>query len=217
VFGVALLVRNKVLRLLLLFVFFAVSVAYGVLFGADGAMLGYYTNPIVMEFLFGAVLGALYVGGYLKRITVAQSVAIAVVATAFILPSFDFGTTTAGRVIVLGIPAAFLLLALVSLEQNGRLPRLPVLAALGDASYSIYLAHPFALTAAKLAVRSLELAADNAAIGMLVVATSVVFALGFGYLTHRLIELPMLEGLRRLLLSDREAATAGERRSAVVN
>jgi exopolysaccharide production protein ExoZ len=96
------------------------------------------------------------------------------------------------RCIGQGLPALLIVAAcLFSLPQNSLTITRP-LVVMGDASYSLYLSHPFAVNATFLVLR--KLGAGNA-IAIFVVA--VLMAFGLAYASYRLIELPANSALRK--------------------
>lgn len=108
---------------------------------APPVWLAFYSDPIIFEFLFGAVLAHLWDKGLLPRY---GAIPIALGTVLMIAPQPDW----LHRVIGYGVPAALIVLGVLALETQRRLAKAPILALLGDASYSIYLWHLFAVTVA---------------------------------------------------------------------
>jgi exopolysaccharide production protein ExoZ len=150
--------------------------------------LVFWTNPIMAEFLFGVVIGAM-------------------ATTAFTLPDWlrvvgallAIGALIAGHVegvalsepIAVGMPVA----VLVAMAVFGRPVSIPVhLLLIGDASYALYLMHPFAMRGASLVWRMLHLAGPAAA-GCYVVV-SLAMALLAAVATHLWFERPVTGWLR---------------------
>jgi exopolysaccharide production protein ExoZ len=92
--------------------------------------------------------------------------------------------------------AGALVMAVVGLERGGRHVRKGFLTSQGDASYSLYLLHPFMLQlVGKLAIWS---GLNETPIGLCVVVVAMFVASLFaGTIFHRLIERPITELLRR--------------------
>lgn len=117
----------------------------------------FMTNPIIVEFLLGCLIGILYLSG--SRLKSNISYALLGMAILMFLGTIVFGNGDTSkaesilidgkapiRLLLWGIPSAALVAGLLSLELNQRLKFNQQLILIGDASYSIYLTHYFALT-----------------------------------------------------------------------
>jgi len=184
---------NGAIFALLLFIHF------GVLNDRDGA-LGFLTNIRIVEFWLGMMIAWLFT----QRAFVGQrptrwwSVIIVAFAILIFFPSKwrffpELGTTILFTI----LPAAIVVLGVVVLEQNRAVPRWRFLALMGDASYSIYLAHILLLGAARalwvrcgLPTESVVGAAGFAASSMILV---IVGSLG----VYRWLEMPITKFLHR--------------------
>jgi exopolysaccharide production protein ExoZ len=160
-----------------------------------------FANTIVVEFLFGVALGVIIRRGI--RMPAPAAIALVCVCFAIILP----GPVVSGvlRPLTWGIPAACIIAGAVALEErvSARLPRWLLDA--GDASYSIYLMHPFVVPLIYIVVaRSLPatLWLPVTIVAGLLASTAVA---RLGYLW---IERPLLRALRRRPLAP-SVAVAG--------
>ncbi len=99
------------------------------------------------------------------------------------------------RTIGFGGPALLLVAAGVALERWFRLPWAVPVALLGDASYSIYLSHPFLIEAARPLTHSLPSA-------VLLIGT-LCGAVALGLFCHFMFEKPLLKAMRIRMLSSR--------------
>ncbi|HRC26497.1 MAG TPA: acyltransferase [Alphaproteobacteria bacterium] len=116
---------------------------------------------------------------------------------------------TLPRVMLFGVAYGLMLLGAVNKEYKLRetvgeayLPaRRPFLVAVGDASYSVYLAHPFILSICGKILGALDLGAPMALVG---VAIMSVLTVGGGMLIHVLIERPMLYYTKGLVSAKRK-------------
>ncbi len=99
-------------------------------------------NGMVLEFAAGMLVWAIAASGWATRAPLAMALMAACVALLLTLP-----LAGSWRFLVWGGPAAAILLAAVALESrcSAKLPR--GLLAVGDASYAIYLLHPFVVPA----------------------------------------------------------------------
>jgi peptidoglycan/LPS O-acetylase OafA/YrhL len=145
----------------------------------------FWTRPVVLCFVAGAWLGAVHAGG--RR-----------------MPGWLALGTAAIAAILLGIAAApgphvawtrqacaVLVVALATLPRRAEDTPMPrVLQRLGDASYTTYLAHPFILAGAMLALRGVP-AAMRCVVG-------IGAALAVSYLLHRVVERPLIALVSRV-------------------
>jgi len=145
-----------------------------------------YADPLVLEFVAGAWLAKAAAAGRLGRplnawIAIAAAVAILVVVAVT-------GADVRGwaRLAEWGLPAWLIVWGALSLEGCGQMPAFAPLKGLGDASYSLYLAHGLALSLAFKLIggRGLPVAAE--------VLIAVPFGLAAGTACYWLLERPLL-------------------------
>ncbi|KQP29507.1 acyltransferase [Methylobacterium sp. Leaf100] len=171
-------------------------VALGRLVPEPPTPLAFWGSPIVLEFALGAGLGLARAHGL--RLPDAARLALAATGLAGLAVAGEPGEAL--RPLAYGGPA-LLLVAAAALGREpppGRGTRLgPALVALGDASYALYLIHPFVLRATREAITRLGLAAlvgPWGALGLMLalsVAASLVVA--------RFVERPMTRAVRHRL------------------
>lgn len=166
--------------------------AAGLLAQPHAVPLKFWTSPLILEFALGALIAELRCSG--ARIgfgsaTVTVGLGLAVIAFAQV-PAGDFE-----RLLAWGFASAVIVGALTLSRASGLLPAFAPLVALGDASYALYLTHPFAMRAMKTAWVSCDLTPWLGVYTYVVaaVATAVLLALA----TYRFVERPMLGVLRR--------------------
>lgn len=115
----------------------------GLILRPTWAIGAFYTDPLLLEFAGGVCIGALWERGALpsKRWAIGLAVVggLSFCAQA-VMPIH------APRVLIYGVPAVLLVLGVIALEQAGTALTTPTLRLLGDASYSIYLFHTFAIS-----------------------------------------------------------------------
>jgi exopolysaccharide production protein ExoZ len=155
-----------------------------------GAALGNYaflTDPMILEFVFGVIVGSVFVNG---RVGWPMAVAAACAIAALLV------TDPTNRVTVSGIPLACLVAAAAFVSRSRLHPSWPelALARLGDASYSIYLAQVETVSLAGTSVAGWIPAIPPLLLVM--VTTCIVVALGL--LLNILVERPLLKICRRL-------------------
>jgi exopolysaccharide production protein ExoZ len=164
-------------------------VTVGRLPGVDAALghYAFFTDPMLLEFVFGVIAGSVFVNGRVGwPIRVAAAAAIAALLV----------TDPASRVIVSGVPSACLVAAAALVSRRRLDPSWPELAMarLGDASYSIYLAQVDTVSLTSTSIAGLLPAIPP--LLLVIVMTGVVVALGL--LLNILVERPLLKFSRRL-------------------
>jgi len=155
-----------------------------------GTSLGnyaFFTDPMILEFVLGVIVGSAFVNG---RVSWPMSVSAACAIAALL------ATDPANRVIVFGLPSACLVAAAAFVSRRRIDPSWPerVLARLGDASYSIYLAQVDTVSLASTSIADLIPAIPP--LLLVIVTTSIVVSLGL--LLNIGVERPLLRLCRRL-------------------
>lgn len=150
-----------------------------------GVVLRSWSDPIILEFCAGMLLAALP-GNFMLHGIWRWAIVIAALLLLHLQPGWD-------RIAAYGIPAALLVLAAVTGGPAGRLPRLEIsLVRLGDASYALYLVHPFAMRAASLLWLHLHRPGGIYAY----IAVSLALAQSAAIAIHTYFELPVKRWLR---------------------
>jgi len=162
-----------------------------------------YTNPLLLEFGAGVWLGKAWSAGRLPGRAMAWTLIAAGLAgfTAVTLAGID---TEPVRILAWGLPALALVAGAVSLERAGPLPHWWPLRALGDASYSVYLIHGLAISAA---VRLLQMAGIDAGLPLFV--ASIATGIAAGLAAYQLVEKPMMKLFRTGMAAKRPGPALG--------
>jgi exopolysaccharide production protein ExoZ len=156
-------------------------------------IVSFYTNPIILEFVFGVIVGWIYTGGYKTSRRVSGTV-VTVSALTMVFFAAAWGQTVILRVALWGIPAALIVLGLALAENARPFARRRSWKFLGDASYSIYIVHGVMLSALFSIVNHLH------APDIVMIPFGAPAALIGGLIVYRYIESPMtryLNGRRR--------------------
>lgn len=170
----------------------AVMAAIGYAYPGDLGVLGrFYTNGIILEFVWGCLLFVAWNRWPPRLRAVAP---IWILGTALLLLQ-NFWNVPLPREIEKGLPVLMIVAGVLALTvRDGAIPRL--FRAIGDASYSLYLGHPYAIGLfVKLSVALLGGTVLGALVaGTLTLAVSVAAAL----LSFHLLERPSNTLLRGL-------------------
>lgn len=195
-FAALLLVRRS-LRLPLAAMLFSAFVALGSLSGgAEDSRMGFYTSPLMLEFVFGMALGELHVrSGLLPRLG-RRGAAIAVLGGLAALIAGPDLAPALPRFILFGVPAVAVVAGMLALDILGAVRENRLLLLLGNASYSLYLTHPFVLSALGQIWRKGHLDALPAGLGLFAVVGVLLCCL-FAALSYWLAELPLMAFFQR--------------------
>lgn len=164
----------------------------------------FYVSPFMAELALGVVLAMV-----LRRMPDAWlrwgGAAVVVGGGLLLLGAAAMDAEGHGRLFLLGLPTTLLVGGIVAVERSGALPSIPVLKALGDASYPLYMIHPVLLSAMAQPWRALGLATLSPWIyvGAALVVTSVV-----GWLAHIALERPLVVAFGPTTRGRRDLASA---------
>lgn len=153
--------------------------------------LRFWGQPIVLEFIAGMGIGLLRLKGWRLGGSLRWALALAAIALLVLgrnLPQTGWASTG-----VFG-GAGMMLVAAAALGKGITAPSMLVRywVAIGDASYALYLTHPFVLRAVRILFQKLGLVAPWSFI-----LVSLVLVLAVAVLVYRLFEKPVTTALRR--------------------
>lgn len=156
----------------------------------------FWSNPIVLEFALGAAIGLARTEGL--RLSVLPRAALALAGLVLLAAAGE--ADDLARPLAYGVPA-LLLVAAAALGPAERAEAAAwparVLARLGDASYALYLLHPFALRGTREVLLRLGLAPVVGLWGA--IAAMVAVAILAALLAARFVEAPLTRRARRAL------------------
>lgn len=171
---------------------------------SDNAPLSAFTRPIILEFAIGMLLGQLWLTGRVPGAAAGLVLVLAAVAgfAAIGLFRLPFDEWTCGPL------AAALVLGVLALEAGGRIRRFALPTLLGDASYSVYLWHTFAISVVAKLGEHLHVAPSAT------LFLAAICGIAAGLVAYRLIERPLLSfrrGAARQPVAARSAVTEASR------
>jgi len=190
IFALSLFIADRLRRFIFVASVFITSVILGSKISSSIAVLMQVTSPMLLEFVLGMLLSASI--GHFKT-TIANSVVMVSIAIAllFLAGMSDFPGYL--RPVYYGLPAVTLLWGMVGLEPCLSKSPSQILLAVGDSSYSLYLAHPFVLSAIHILINGpfrtytgIQGGALSLVFGLVALATSCAV----GYVSFCLIEKP---------------------------
>ncbi|MEL6323741.1 MAG: acyltransferase [Pseudomonadota bacterium] len=160
--------------------------------------LDYWSNPIILEFLAGAVIGGLFVSSN-RRFSWPLGAGLITLAFAWLVGVHQIDALKAlPRVIALGVPSAAIVFAMTMAAE-----RLPMglsqprwLVRIGDSSYSLYLSHFFAIGAGVFILEKSGVLALLPAWAWITPLLGLCIAVGL--LSYYLFEKPLMDAARRV-------------------
>jgi exopolysaccharide production protein ExoZ len=163
--------------------------AIGMVFKPLDLRAAFITSSILIEFVFGMLIAKLLINRRLPGAGVCYGLII--VGVMSLIATLDHVPERLGsaRPLEWGLPAAMIVLGAVGLEVARRESRIRLLAALGDASYSIYLTHLFTLGALRFVWARWHLGQMVSDVFLL--AFGLFSALLVGYLAYLFVEKPL--------------------------
>jgi exopolysaccharide production protein ExoZ len=182
-FAISLLL-NLHLRFAAMAVLLGGLVLCGLLLGPLNApVFATYTSPLLLEFLVGAMLGRLWLADRVLRST--WGAALCLVVGLALLLWRDAPYAPLAQILGSGLVVAG------ALSPRFREWRNRPMLVLGDASYSIYLTHLFALGLLRWAWTRMDISQSSPASAWLFMVSALLFASLIGWLVHRLVEQPL--------------------------
>jgi exopolysaccharide production protein ExoZ len=186
IFGIAML-KGKA-RYLIMFMVFVTLALLGLFIHSGNALVSFYTSPLPLEFMFGVLLYKLR-NTFMGRLS--RNAAVVVLVAGFAVLAIENGFMT--RVVADGIPAVFIVGSAIVVFNN---VRLPLLRLLGDASYSIYITHVFALEFAMHLADRLRLNDPTPVNVLLALGLQLMIATIVGVVIHKAVEKPVTSFLQ---------------------
>ena len=176
-------------RVVVLTLVFGVLAVIGVVARPLQPALGFYATQELLAFCAGAWIALLFMKG---RIGAIPPVLLPIAGAAGLTYAFVLDRAPQDSLLsFIAVVTVSSALLVGGLQRESRLPRLRLLEAMGDASYSTYLVHMFVVGAAR-AIFEKVMPHAGVAIFVGAVAVVVVVSLTAGFYVHVLIEKPML-------------------------
>lgn len=171
---------------------FAVLAATHVFVPAQMQMLSFWSNPIVLEFLMGIALAALYVSGF--RVSASAGLAISVGGFVLLSLFYLIGWQPATlRFVWGGVPALIICGGLALSEQRSSSSKIyKFLVLCGSASYALYLSHLFTVKLIGVVWRKLSLGMPWTMLAVTSIAAVLV-----SLIVYIVIEKPVITWLNR--------------------
>lgn len=180
-------------RVIVLSILLCSLVILKMLFGATSHLLDFYGSTVALDFVQGMFVGWLFLARSEPPWVIAAALAGgASIFAAGVLESVSEG---AERALFWGVADATLLFACVSVEKRWGWPEWRFLSKLGDASYSVFVSHLFALALTTSILRGLHLFPVLGVSGARIVFLGAAWTLGV--IVYSAIESPLMRRFNR--------------------
>jgi exopolysaccharide production protein ExoZ len=196
VFGLCLLVPKPRVRFVVFGALFLILVLTGYVTQPRQPILLTYTSTLLLEFLAGVALAVL--SPSLERLPAGLGVLVALCGVAWLIFGLRSDPQLA-RILGYGVPASLIVGGGLMVERVARVRPSRIALLLGAASYSIYLAHPFAQRLWFFAARFFFPTIDSIGVVILYVAGGILFGLLGGVTSWLAIERPLLKAGHALI------------------
>lgn len=184
IFGIA-MIFGLVRGLILLSIFFTLSMAFGLMVRPTNEFVALITNNLLAEFLVGA-----WIAWVTLRFKFPAWLGYAAIAGSLLLYAggIAIGYESLPSAIIWGVPSALLIFGAVVLEHHVQPAFVTRLAPLGDSSYTLYLLHILLITILIALGQAIQLTTVPI---LLMTAIFTVIAVIFSHQFHLRLEAPM--------------------------
>ena len=183
------LLYSRKLFVFLLSIWLCLSASVSIFFSGLGPILQMLTEPILLEFVFGCIIGVIYFEK--KTFPVYLSGGLIAIGLLGFFLTIIFGNFGLHRFIIWGIPSFCLVTGLVFWEKTAKIKYPPGLVALGDSSYSLYLVHVFTLPL--FGKIWSYLGAEKSLSADLFVISAVIGSVAVGHVCYLILEKPLVK------------------------
>lgn len=217
IFGIALKITQKYVKELAMAAIIVLALTGKVarMYHHSNLILNFYSKFVILEFALGIACYMLWAryGTAIRRVPGLAAMAVAGASYGFfvlmdihVLDSYGPGFRHVPDFLLRGLPASLILLAFLSGEEKFKFPALVLL--IGDASYSLYLLHPYILEALDRKVFALD---HLGLFTALVTIASIAICYAGAVLSFKMFERPSNQFLRNYFLKRRRPAAPAER------
>jgi exopolysaccharide production protein ExoZ len=192
-FGFSIFISKKYrfyLATFLIIVFLLINRFYSELFFFSN----FYGSYIIFEFIFGMLIFNIWIKYYNNIFSKNYIRLILFVLFSSIIIYFLSGDNT-NRITDYGIPASLIVFFFLFCFNNNKFPSIFVL--LGNASYSLYLTHPYIIQITKKLINFLHLALDTESVFIMLITT--LFSIIFALVSFKFFEKKIDEKLKKYL------------------
>lgn len=182
-------IRLRLISFIILFCFFLSFYVK-----SDIAIISFYLNNVIIEFLFGVLLAVIFVKKKGVKKIEHKFLIVFILISFFALLYADYIFHSL-RSVFLGVPSALIIYWLIYYEKSYSIFFNKILKDIGDSSYSIYLTHIFALAFLRVILQFNGVKLDEID-PIIFVFLSLFLSSICGLLFYRIIEKPIINFIR---------------------
>jgi exopolysaccharide production protein ExoZ len=201
IFGLCLLLPSLAKRLIAMSVAICGLVIMGQIAEPQGVIAATYTDPIMLEFLAGVLAGSVFKHLQGLRVPLLLGAGIMIASVVLFVGLLPFSVP---RPVAFGLPALICVCGALLIEMSGPRRTFAIGRWLGDASYSIYLSHPFVLRPFFIA-SSLAVASPSGTTQIALVVFATLVGVAGGVCCYVVVERPLTAIISSLLIPARPA------------
>jgi exopolysaccharide production protein ExoZ len=198
IFSLGMLFRTRAVGLCCTIGAMAVLTVAGLIVPSTNVLFRFYTSPIILEFALGMLIAVAFCQGMLFKESFWTPILILAliisIAGLVVIPLFPY--TSLSRAMTCGPAAALAVAAAVGLESRGVFVKWAAIIRTGDASYSLYLVHPFITQAFQ---KLFAVTRGGAALAALLILFCLITTLLAAQCVHFMIERPLTRWARGIL------------------
>jgi len=197
IFSLCLLFKNYIHGIFIVLSFLTALVVLGFCAHYDNVIVNFYTSPIIFEFAIGMIIGI-----FVDRIpdvvsqTLKYSTALvtaAAIGSLFVVPNLF---PDANRILMGGLPAGAVVVCALALEKWNIKLTSAAFISIGNASYVIYLIHPFFTQASQKLATHFRVTPATA-VTFIVLCICVIMVAGLAI--HNWLEKPLVRWTKTIL------------------
>jgi exopolysaccharide production protein ExoZ len=196
IFGTLILFSKKKNLLAWSLVWLTIIILFNIFFTSNNPFTKLIFSTLTIEFIAGIWLAHYYLN-YDRKFSFPRSLILIAFLSLFIVP-YVFQSSISGeysRLILYGIPSFFLTFSLLNAERFGVIFK-GFISKIGDASYSIYLAHLLTLN---VTAKIFNIFLFESYIFEVLMVTSMIFlTLVWGLYSYKYIEIPILRFMKKI-------------------
>jgi exopolysaccharide production protein ExoZ len=198
IFAIAMAISARY-RLWLAAGFLSLLTATGYAMNFVGFSIGaadFYFRSIILEFAFGMIIASMFLRGKFQSIGHRWGTAL-IIGGFLALIALDRFYSDSTRAVVYGLPSSCIMIGALIAGNRTRILNSNLLQKIGDASYSIYLVHPFGIAIIRSLWKKTALPMESIPSFALFILLAFALAIVLGTISYRLIEKPSLAFLRK--------------------
>jgi peptidoglycan/LPS O-acetylase OafA/YrhL len=181
--------------LFIIFILGSLCIA-GQIFPTNNVILKFYSDQIILEFAMGMCVALVLDAVPMPKYPATPVILLSSLLAALVLILAPNIFKDLPRLLTAGVPATVLLAAVIVIERRGNVFNNTIMLAIGDASYALYLSHPYVTQVIEKIGQRFRFTEGASIFSVMV---TLFLAVIFALLIHKMVEKPLSSMARRLL------------------